>query len=92
MGFQGLIKKNIGFTDETAIWIEEDPKLVLTGLKKSNSDLNLVDNPLGICVEDTDSGIAEFIEKNFPNTTSDIRKENFHSTRFLLENYQHARY
>jgi hypothetical protein len=48
-----LIKKNIGPTDETAVWIEEDPKSILTGLKKSSLDADIIDNPLGISVEDS---------------------------------------
>jgi exocyst complex component 2 len=91
VGFTGLIKKNIGSTDETAVWIDEDPKSVLTWLKKSVSNVNLIDNPLGICVEDTDNGISDTLEQLFPQTTGDIRKPNFNATRFLLENYQHAK-
>jgi exocyst complex component 2 len=67
VGFQGLIKKNIGPTDETAVWIDEDPKSILTGLKKSQSIGDNFDNPLGISIEDSSNITSDYLDKEFTN-------------------------
>jgi hypothetical protein len=87
-----LIKKNIGPTDETAVWIDEDPKSIITGLKKISNENDIIENPLGICVEDGSHVTVEYLDKEFGNTTADIRKESFNPIRFLLENYQNAKF
>ena len=53
IGFQGLVKKNIGPTDETCVWIDEDAKSILTGLKKNATNEISLDNPLRISAEDS---------------------------------------
>lgn len=53
VGFQGLVKKSIGPNEETCIWIEEDTKSILTGLKRTAvSDLSH-DNPLNISLDES---------------------------------------
>ena len=53
VGFQGLVKKNIGPTDETCVWVDEDTRSILTGLKRNVvNDLSL-DNPLKISADDS---------------------------------------
>ena len=68
VGFQGSIKKNIGPTDETAVWIDEDPKSILTGLKKSPSNGDNFENPLGISIEDSRYRLLEEYLINYLNT------------------------
>lgn len=53
VGFQGLVKKNIGPCDESCVWIDEDAKSILTGLKRSNANDFLHDNPLRISVDES---------------------------------------
>ena len=53
IGFQGLVKKNIGPTDETCVWIDEDAKSILTGLKRNAANDISLDNPLRISAEDS---------------------------------------
>lgn len=53
VGFQGLVKKNIGPNEESCIWIEEDTRAILTGLKRSAVADLLHDNPLGISVDES---------------------------------------
>lgn len=53
VGFQGLVKKNIGTSEESSIWIEEDTKSFLTGLKRSTVSDLMHDNPLGISVDES---------------------------------------
>ena len=66
VGFQGLVKKNIGPTDETCVWIEEDPRSIL-GLKKSTvSDISH-DNPLGISVDESKLS-SDFLDNEFQNS------------------------
>jgi exocyst complex component 2 len=61
VGFQGLVKKNIGPSDETCVWIDEDARSILTGLKRSTVNDILHENPLRISVDE-----SRFqIKKNF---------------------------
>jgi exocyst complex component 2 len=53
VGFQGLVKKSVGFTEDYSIWIEEDVKSFLTGLKQKNVNEMLQDNPLNINLDDS---------------------------------------
>ena len=53
VGFTGLIRKGIGFTEESCIWIEEDVKSFLTGLKRNTVNDLLHDNPLKISVDES---------------------------------------
>ena len=67
VGFQGLVKKNIGPTDETCVWIDEDAKSILTGLKRNVATEISHDNPLRISVEESSKLSSDFLEKEFPN-------------------------
>ena len=67
VGFQGLVKKNIGPMDETSVWIDEDAKTILTGLKRNAQAELSHDNPLRISVEESNKMSSEFLEKEFPN-------------------------
>lgn len=93
VGFQGLIKKSIGSTEETCVWIDEDAKSILTGLKRTAglNDISL-DNPLRISADDASKLTSDFLDHEFPNSSIDMTKENFNSMRFLLENYQNAKF
>lgn len=92
VGFQGLVKKSIGPNEETCIWIEEDVKSLLTGLKRTAvSDLSH-DNPLNISLDESSKFGAEFYEREFANSSIDMTKENFNPMRFLLENYQGCKF
>jgi hypothetical protein len=53
VGFQGLVKKNIGPMDETSVWIDEDAKTILTGLKRNAQAELSHDNLLRISVEES---------------------------------------
>lgn len=53
VGFQGLVKKNIGANEESAIWIDEDVKSFLTGMKRSAVSELRHDNPLGISLDES---------------------------------------
>lgn len=53
VGFQGLIHKNIGPLDETCVWIDEDSKSILTGLKRTTANDISLDNPLRISADDS---------------------------------------
>lgn len=53
VGFQGLVKKNIGINEESSIWIEEDVKSFLTGLKRTTVNDLTHDNPLGISLDES---------------------------------------
>ena len=79
VGFQGLVKKNIGPTDETCVWIDEDAKSILTGLKRNVVADLLHDNPLRISVEESSKLSGEFLQKEFPN----CKNKNFWPHFFL---------
>ena len=53
VGFQGFVKKNIGPTDETCVWVDEDARSILTGLKRSVANDLSLDNPLKISADDS---------------------------------------
>ena len=53
VGFQGLIKKSIGPTEETCVWIDENAKSILTGLKRATVNDISLDNPLRISADDS---------------------------------------
>lgn len=53
VGFQGMVKKSIGFAEETCVWMDEDVKSFLTGLKRNNVVDLLHDNPLKISVDES---------------------------------------
>lgn len=91
IGFTGRPLKNIGLVQKTAVWIDEDPRIILHGTNKISSVQDLIDNPLSISVsEEKTQALMNFIDTEYQNSTSDIRKDNFNSTRFLLENYNHT--
>jgi len=92
VGFQGLKKKSIGSTEESCVWIDEDVKSILTGLKRTAVNEISLDNPLRISAEDSNKLTTDFIESEFSNASSDMTKENFSAMRFLLENYQNAKF
>jgi len=92
VGFQGLKKKNIGSTEESCVWVDEDVKSILTGLKRNAVNEISLDNPLRISAEDSNKQTMDFIETEFSNTSSDMTKDNFNAMRFLLENYQNAKF
>jgi hypothetical protein len=92
VGFQGLVKKNIGATEESCIWVDENVKSILTGLKRNDANDKLHDNPLRISVDESSKLNHDYIDRMFPNTSIDITKDNFNATRFLLENYQTAKF
>lgn len=92
VGFQGLIKKSIGSTEETCVWIDEDAKSILGGLKRTAVNDISLDNPLRISADDSSKLTSDFLEQKFANTSIDMTKESFNSMRFLLENYQNAKF
>jgi len=65
--FVGLVKKNIGPMDETSVWIDEDAKTILTGLKRNAQTELSHENPLRISVKESNEMSSEFLEKDFPN-------------------------
>jgi exocyst complex component 2 len=93
VGFQGLVRKNVGFTDESCVWIDEDMKSFMSGFKRTTVNEMLQDNPLNLSSDVTSSKMApDYFEHEFPNSSTDITKDNFSAMRFLLENYQNAKY
>jgi hypothetical protein len=65
VGFQGLVKKNIGPMDEMSVWIDEDAKTILTGLKRNAQAELPHTNPLRISVEESNKMSSKFLEKVF---------------------------
>ena len=53
VGFQGLVKKSIGPTEETCVWVEEDAKTILTGLKRTTATEISHENPLSISIDES---------------------------------------
>ncbi|CAF0899139.1 unnamed protein product [Brachionus calyciflorus] len=92
VGFQGLVKKNIGPYEETCTWVDEDSKALLTGLKRAAVNELSHDNPLNISLDDSSKYGMDFFDKEFPNSSIDMTQENFNASRFLLENYQNAKF
>lgn len=84
----------LGPTDETAVWIEEDPKSIITGLKKASSNGDIIDNPLGIFSEDSRYYLNiiesllyvknEFLIPHFSHITSEYLEKEFANCMICL--------
>jgi exocyst complex component 2 len=74
VGFQGLVKKNIGLNEESCVWIEEDARSILTGLKRQAVADILHDNPLKISVDESSKLSRDFFDKEFPNCMNNKQK------------------
>lgn len=67
VGFQGLVRKNVGPYEEISTWVDEDPRILLTGLKRTTVNELSHDNPLNISLEESSKFSSDFLDQEFPN-------------------------
>uniref|UniRef100_A0A5S6Q9U3 Exocyst complex component 2 n=1 Tax=Trichuris muris TaxID=70415 RepID=A0A5S6Q9U3_TRIMR len=82
----------IGPLQESAVWVDESH--FVESMRSAAEEMNVVieDSPLTIPKDSTAAPVPERVMEIYADSGSNLRLENFHPVRYLLENYRTASY
>ncbi|KHJ47308.1 IPT/TIG domain protein [Trichuris suis] len=82
----------IGPLQESAVWVDESH--FVDSMRSAAEEMNVVieDSPLTISKDSATTPVPERVMEVYADSGSNLRLENFHPVRYLLENYRTASY